>query len=51
MRSEQGRELAKEDGDGLPFGLYLLAASLVAIASVRLISLGPVNMNASMFVE
>ena len=33
VRSEQGRAL-KEEGDGLPFGLYLLAASLVAIASV-----------------
>ena len=35
VRSERGRELAKQGGGGLPFGVYLLASSLVAIASVR----------------
>ena len=35
-RNEQARKLAAEDGSsGIPFGIYLLASALVAIAAVR----------------
>ena len=34
MRRERERELMKKEGSDLPFGVYLLASAIVAIAAV-----------------